>query len=186
VFLTGALEPSGDRSVYEQIEASGAPRLLLDAFGGRLEYHSPWHVDRQFSHLFRGDVEMSEVERVLADEGHADLRLVDNGITERRSQMLGVETVHTYHLIPRAAGKASAVVVHMRRRGLVAEECIAVGDSRGDLEVAAVVGRFFLVANALDKDPEILSLVPDRSRVSVTEEPMSHGFYEAVVRSLAD
>ena len=30
---------------------------------------------------------------------------------------------------------------------------IAIGDSRGDLEVADVVGRFFLVANALEQDP---------------------------------
>ena len=36
----------------------------------------------------------------------------------------------------------------MRARGYAREECIAVGDSREDLDVAEVVGRFFLVANA--------------------------------------
>ena len=36
----------------------------------------------------------------------------------------------------------------MRARGYAREECIAIGDSREDLEVAEVVGRFFLVANA--------------------------------------
>src|SRR5687767_15027120 len=57
VFLTGDLRPTEVRSVYEQVEATGAPRLLLETFRGRLEYHTPWHLDRQFSHLFRGDVE---------------------------------------------------------------------------------------------------------------------------------
>ena len=95
--------------------------------------------------------------------------------------------LHTYHLIPRAAGKANAVATHMRRRGFAPQECIAIGDSRGDLEVAEVVGRFYLVANAIERDPDIMSSFNgDRSRVAVTEEPMSSGFYEAVVRSLAE
>jgi HAD superfamily hydrolase (TIGR01484 family) len=187
VFITGDIEPASGRTVYEQIEASGVPALLLDAFAGRLEYHSPWHEDRQFSHLFRGEVDLKQVDELLERHGHQELRLVDNGITERRSPDLKVGTIHTYHLIPRAAGKANAVAVHMRRRGFAPEECIAIGDSRGDIEVAGVVGRFFLVANAVERDPDILSsFTGDRSRVTVTEEPMSSGFYEAVVRSLAE
>jgi phosphoglycolate phosphatase len=186
VFLTGDLRPLPDHSVYEQIEASAAPALLLDKFEGRLEYHSPWHTDRHFSHLFRGDVPLDEVEALLELHGLAHLRLVDNGITERRSPTLAADVIHTYHLIPRAAGKANAVAAHMRRRGLGRDECIAVGDSRGDLEVAEVVGRFFLVANALERDPEIRGAVSEPDRVTVTEERMSHGFYEAVVRSLAE
>src|ERR671936_2471431 len=54
VFLTGGFEPLPQRSVHQQIEESGAPALLLETFAGRLEYHTPWHEDRQFSHLFRG------------------------------------------------------------------------------------------------------------------------------------
>jgi phosphoglycolate phosphatase len=163
------------------------PALLIETFPGRLEYHTPWHVDRLFSHLFRGEVDISEVESLLTARGHDDLRLVDNGITERRSETLHVGTVHTYHLIPRAAGKANAVANHMRRRSLAPEQCIAIGDSRGDLEVAAVVGRFYLVANALQKDRDALAAAGTaRERVTVTEEPMSAGFYEAVVRSLSE
>jgi hydroxymethylpyrimidine pyrophosphatase-like HAD family hydrolase len=111
---------------------------------------------------------------------------VDNGITERRSEALSPEVLHTYHLIPRAAGKANAVAAHMRRRGLSEVETIAIGDSRGDLEVAAVVGRFYLVANALTNDPEIREAMPVGAEVAVTEEPMTAGFYEAIVRSLAE
>jgi HAD superfamily hydrolase (TIGR01484 family) len=186
VFLTGDLRPLPDRSVHDQVADSGAPALLLEAFKGRLEYHTPWHTDRQFTHLFRGEVDLGAVEALLREHGHERLRLVDNGISERRLPSLQVDTVHTYHLIPRAAGKANAVAAHMRRRGLDRSECIAIGDSRGDLEVAAAVGRFFLVANALARDPDIMMVVGSSGGVTVTEESMSGGFYEAVVRSLAE
>jgi hypothetical protein len=185
VFLTGDLDADADLTVYEQVEQSGVPALLLENFPGRLEYHSPWHVDRLFTHLFRGNVELADVDALFREHGHSNLRLVDNGITERRSPTLEVDPIRTYHLIPSAAGKANAVAVHMRRRGFAPEECIAIGDSRGDLEVAGVVGRFYLVANAVERDPGIASEV-NATRVTVTDEPMSHGFYEAVVRSLAE
>ena len=186
VFLTGDLQPRDGASVHLQIERSGAPRLLLETYPRRLEYHAPWHTDRHFSHLFRGNVDLAEAHALLAEHGHADLRLVDNGITGRRSDALDADVVHVYHLIPRAAGKANAVMAHMRRRGLRPEETIAIGDSRGDLEVAGVVGRFYLVANALTKDPEVRQAAPPGADVAVTEEPMTAGFYEAIVRSLAE
>jgi hydroxymethylpyrimidine pyrophosphatase-like HAD family hydrolase len=170
--------------VYEQVENTGAPRLLLEAYPGRIEYHSPWHTDRLFSHLFRGDVPADEV-RELFDQRGMDVRLVDNGITERRSPQLEVDVARTYHLIPSAAGKGRAVAAHMRRRGFAPQDVIAIGDSRGDLEVADEVGRFFLVSNAIDKDP-VLAEAGKRESVTVTEEPMTAGFYEAVVRSLAE
>jgi len=74
----------------------------------------------------------------------------------------------------------------MRRRGLEPAETIAIGDSRGDLEVAPLVGRFYLVANALAKDPDVRAAIPAGAQVTVTEEPMTAGFYESIVRSLAE
>jgi hydroxymethylpyrimidine pyrophosphatase-like HAD family hydrolase len=184
VFLTGSFDPAKE-TVHDQIERTGAPRLLLESFPGRLEYHAPWHTDRHFSHLFRGHIPLAEVEELFAGRG-LDLRLVDNGITRRRSPELNVDEVHVYHLIPSAAGKGRAVATHMRRRGLRPEETIAIGDSRGDLEVADVTGRFFLVANGLEHDPQIRDSFASRPNVTVTEEPMTAGFYEAIVRSLAE
>jgi HAD superfamily hydrolase (TIGR01484 family) len=186
VFLTGDLQPREDATVHQQIERSGAPQLLLESFPGRLEDHAPWHTDRLFSHLFRGHVDLAQAHAVLEQHGHENLRLVDNGVTGRRSETLVPDVVHVYHLIPRSAGKANAVAAHMRRRGLLPEQVIAIGDSRGDLEVAGVVGRFYLVANALTKDPDVREAIPPGADVAVTEEPMTGGFYEAIVRSLAE
>ena len=95
----------------------------------------------------------------------------------------GSEDTHAYHLIPAIASKTRAVELHMQARGYAREECIAVGDSREDLDTAAAVGRFFLVANA---DPEARAEAAGHANVEVTEGAMGEGFYEAVVRALAE
>ena len=61
-WLTGELMP-GELTIAEQIERSGAPALLLERYAGRLEYHEPWHTEREVSHLFRGLVDALEVDR---------------------------------------------------------------------------------------------------------------------------
>jgi phosphoglycolate phosphatase len=172
IFLTGDLQPRDGRTIHQQIAATGAPELLLERYEGRLEPHAPWNVDREVSHLFRGLVDAHEANRLLADEGHAGLRLVDNG-------RIGPDT-HTFHLIPAASSKLGAVSAHMRARGYAPEQCVAVGDSQEDLEVAEVVGRFFLVANAVVGE----AVLPGNAER--TEAPMSEGFYEAVIRALAE
>jgi phosphoglycolate phosphatase len=171
-FLTGELAPAEGQSVYDQIAASGAPELLLRHYDGRLEYHAPFQLGREVSHPFRGLVDAREASDLLVAEGHGSLRLVDNG-------EIGPGT-HTFHLIPAGVSKARAVATHMRARGYAREECVAVGDSREDLEVAETVGRLFLVANAAAGDT---SAFPNVER---TEAAMSEGFYEAVIRSLAE
>ena len=171
-FLTGDFQPRDGESVHDQIAATGAPVLLLSRYEGRLEYHAPFHVGREVSHVFRGSVDAQEANELLAAEGHSELRLVDNGEIE--------PATHTFHLIPAGVSKAAAVSAHMRARGYAPEECVAVGDSREDLDVARVVGRLFLVANAVAGDT---SAFPNVER---TEAPMSEGFYEAVIRSLAE
>jgi hypothetical protein len=180
-FLTGDLQPRDGLTIHAQIAESGAPDLLLERYAGRLEFHEPWHLDREVSHLFRGLVDPREAGELLAAEGYADLRLVDNGEISRSETSLDLSgQPHAYHLIPAAASKAGAVARHMRARGYAREECIGVGDSREDLEVAEVVGRLFLVSNAAAGDT---SAYPNVER---TEAPMSEGFYEAVIRALAE
>jgi hydroxymethylpyrimidine pyrophosphatase-like HAD family hydrolase len=185
--LTGALQPRDGKTVHALIEETGAPALLLERYEGRLEYHSPWHVDREVSHLMRGLVDTNEANALLAESGNDGLRLVDNGAISPKESLLELGgPPHAYHLIPAIASKAEAVARHMRARGYAPEECIGVGDSREDLDVAEAVGRFFLVANAVERDLGLREAIAARPNVEVTEGRNGEGFYEAVVRSLAE
>ena len=186
-YLTGERRPRPDATVHAQIAASGAPDLLLEAFPGRLEPHDPWHRERHFSHLFRGGLDLGEADAVLAAHGHDDLRLVDNGAIRRVSPTLAIDRpAHAFHLIPRAASKATAVRRHMQIRGYVPEECIAAGDSREDLGAAEAVGTFWLVANALAKDPSLAEQASAAPNVRVAEAANGAGVYEAVITTLAE
>jgi phosphoglycolate phosphatase len=190
-WLTDGLEPSSELgSIFDQIAASGAVSVLLERFAGELEPHTPWSARRDVSHLFRGSVSLDEVAAVLAAAGFGDrFRLLDNGvIPEARSLglMPGVDVVHAYHLVPAGASKGRAVARHMQNRGYAASECIACGDSREDLSAAGVVGTFWLVANALARDPGLEAEVAGRPEVRVCSEGYAAGVYEAVVTTLAE
>jgi phosphoglycolate phosphatase len=183
-WLTGDLRP-GELSIAEQIERSGAPALLLERYRGRLEYHEPWHVEREVSHLFRGLVDAVEVDRLLLEHGHANLRLVDNGVVNRRSEALaGLAHVRGYHLVPAGASKAAAVAFHRRVRGYARAETFAVGDSREDLACADEVDVFWLVANALERDPSIREAIVGHENVRVADAGHGPGVYEAVLSTL--
>jgi hydroxymethylpyrimidine pyrophosphatase-like HAD family hydrolase len=162
---------------------AGIPDLLFERFGGRLEWHHPWHEDRKLSHLFRGKVDVAEANAVLAENGHDDLRFLDNGAIGR--PMEGIDVTHAYHLVPGGASKAKAVAYHARARGFAPDDCIAVGDSIEDLDAADAVSRFFVVANGPERDPELREAIAGRDNVTVTEGWMGDGFYEAVVSTLA-
>lgn len=184
-WLTDDLVP-GEMNIHDQIEALGAPKLLLEHYAGRLEYHAPWHTNREVSHLLRGLVDTSEADELLRSNGMGAVRLIDNGAIHRRSETLEVERAHAYHLIPAGASKARAVQRHMQIRGYTREECVAVGDSREDMEAASVVGTFWLVANAMERDPTLSGDVAKRDNVRVAEESHGAGVYEAVVSTLAE
>jgi len=183
-WLTGELVP-GELTIAEQIERSGAPKLLLERYAGRLEYHEPWHVAREVSHLFRGLVDSAEVDTLLSERGHGNLRLVDNGVVNRRSPALAkLEHVRGYHLVPAGASKAAAVALHRRARGYAREETFAVGDSREDLACAEHVSVFWLVANAVRRDPSIREAMAAHENVRVAESGHGAGVYEAVLSTL--
>ncbi|MGH2953577.1 MAG: HAD family hydrolase [Solirubrobacterales bacterium] len=181
--LTGDWVPDGDGTPAERMLAAGIPDLLFERFVGRLEWHHPWHADRQLSHLFRGKVDVAEANALLAERGHDDLRFLDNGAIGRT--MEGIDVTHAYHLVPGGASKAKAVAYHARARGFPPEDCIAVGDSLEDLDAASAVGRFFVVANGPERDPELRAAIGGRDNVTVTEGQMGDGFYEAVISTLA-
>ena len=169
-WLTGELQPTDSESVHDQITASGAPALLLEHYAGRLEYHDPWHHDREVSHLFRGEIDAAEADALLAERGHSRLRLLDNGPVRRG---------HAFHLVPQSVSKPGAVAAHMRIRGLAPAGCIAIGDSPEDMTTAAAVGTFWLVANGVGAP------VPP-ANVRRAEGSHGEGVYEAVMTELAE
>ncbi len=182
--LVGDAETEPGKTLAETMVDRGIPDQLFEHFSGRLEWHSPWHRQRELSLLFKGKVDTGEANRLLADRGHTGLRLIDNGAIF--APMDGIEgPAHAYHLLPEAASKSNAVVFHMRARGYAPEECIAIGDSVEDLAVADVVGRFFVPANGPERDPALAEAIAGRPNVTVTEGKMGDGVYEAVVSTLA-
>jgi len=182
--LVGEVEADPGKTLAETMVDRGIPDELFQHFNGRLEWHSPWHRQRELSLLFRGKVDVGEANALLAERGHQGLKVIDNGAIF--APMEGVDgPAHAYHLMPEAASKARAVAFHQQVRGYVPEQCIAIGDSVEDLEVADVVGRFFVPANGPERDPALREAIGGRSNVTVTEGRMGEGVYEAVVSTLA-
>jgi phosphoglycolate phosphatase len=183
--LVGDWAPADDDELTpaRRMHDAGIPELLFERFPGRLEWHHPWHADRVLSLLFRGRVDVVEANSVLTENGHDDLRFLDNGAISRRVE--GIDVAHAYHLVPGGASKGAAVDFHRRARGYERDECIAVGDSIEDLEAAGAVGRFFVVANGPARDDGLREALSRFPNATVTEGAMGDGFYEAVITTLA-
>jgi hydroxymethylpyrimidine pyrophosphatase-like HAD family hydrolase len=182
--VVGDLEHSDENTIAQQLLDAGLPDMLFERFPGRLEWHTPWHTDRVYSHLFRGLIDVDEANALLVESGHDNLRLLDNGAIGR--PMEGLDVTHVYHLVPKEASKAGAAEIHMRARGYDAESCIGVGDSLEDLDLAHVLGHFFVPANGPERDQRLAEAISQLGNVTVTEGRMGDGFYEAVVSTLAE
>jgi hydroxymethylpyrimidine pyrophosphatase-like HAD family hydrolase len=72
----------------------------------------------------------------------------------------------------------------MRARRYAREEIFAVGDSREDLACAEHVGTFWLVGNAVERDPSIREVASGFDNVRIAEAGHGAGVYEAVVSTL--
>jgi hydroxymethylpyrimidine pyrophosphatase-like HAD family hydrolase len=174
-------EPDG----HARIAATGMPVLLVEHFAGQLEADPQ---EREASYLLRGLVDVDEAHALLAEHGHADLRLIDNGASRSHSPALAraVSSVRAYYLVPSAVSKAAAVAAHARARGFPPSACLAVGDSREDVEVAEAVGSLWLVANAIEHDPELRHDLARHPNARIAEAAYGPGVYEAVVTTLAE
>jgi hydroxymethylpyrimidine pyrophosphatase-like HAD family hydrolase len=164
----------------QALERSGALAVVLEAFAGRIEPHTPWHLGRRGTFLLRGQVEVAEADARLARAGLGWARLLDNGRLRGAYPHLGPGPTHAYHLLPAGVSKAGTAAAYLAGRGLDARRAAAIGDSPADLQLAGVVGAMFLVANgawAADGDPE--------TPVIVTPSPAGQGWAEAVIALLA-
>ena len=167
---TGELRRSDGQSVRDQIVARGAPELLAEHFGDRLVPSRRKQNRRCVTYVFRGRVDVAEADELLRRNGHEDLRLIDNG--------------RAFHLAPAGTSKAAAVLRHRTLRGYAPETCIAVGDSREDLGVAAHVGAFWLVANAVVADPSLAVAAEAYDNVRIARHTNGAGVREAVTAAL--
>ena len=183
-YLTGGLVPVDGRTIHDQIADTGAPALLLEHVRGPPRVPRPVAPGRDISHLFRGEVDAFEADALLAERGHGNLRLVDNGGDPAATD--GHRGTEPARVSP---GPARGVEGARRRapqqaRGYAPEDCIAIGDSREDLGAAEAVATFWLVANGLARDPTIAGALTPNARVCA--EGFGAGVYEAVITELAE
>jgi len=157
VYFTGdwpedALLPG--ETPFGAIERVGAYELLTRAFPGRIEHHTPYHLNREATFVLRGNIDADAARDDLASL-ELPVALVDNGIIHPPATTLrGVTEVHAYHLAPGGVSKTRAVARDIARRGLERAGAVSIGDSATDVWIAGEVGLAVLVANALD-DPRV-------------------------------
>jgi len=150
---------AGGRTPHEIIEESGALQLLEGAFPGRVEYHTPWHNDREATHLLRGCLNVAAAQQIL-DAIEPPIGLLDNGIVRNTGTLKCAEgcVAHAYHLVPRGVSKAQAIALDLEMRGLTKADAAAIGDSATDIEMADSVAVMALVSNAFDSSGVISTL----------------------------
>ncbi len=161
------------QTVHEAIAATGVVDMLVRWADGGLEPYEPWASGRFGSHLLIGTVG-DDAADLVTTLSRGTLRLVDNGIATADGR-------RTFHLLPANAGKGPAVARDIARRGADPADCLAVGDSRADLELLDAVGLVAIVRNGVDDDP---TLAADAQWV--TSGAYGEGVLEAVERWLAD
>lgn len=162
-----------------------AAEKLMGTHPRRLEEHGPWNTFRVASFMLRGLVDEAFVGAWLADNGYAWVDFIDNGVIPRPFPGLDVHTVRIYHLVPKGVSKAAGIAADQAYRGLSPAECAMVGDAHSDLACAAVVGRAFITANALAKDPTLGAAVATFPNAEVTARGYGLGFADVVARLLS-
>jgi hydroxymethylpyrimidine pyrophosphatase-like HAD family hydrolase len=176
--LTGETPAEFSGPLVAQLESIGLVDALLGAFDGRLEHHAPWHLGHETDVMLHGLVDVEKANRWLADREFGWLVLADNGRLND-TVMDGLdERPHIYHLMARGISKGLAISADLGRRGMTASDAVAVGDSLSDLEMAAHVDRFFLVANGAEV-PSIRDAAEMLPNVTICQGPLGAGWAEA-------
>ena len=162
---------------YDAITRVGSLDMLAREFPGLIEEHAPWHLNREATHVLRGNVPLADAQAAL-DTLALPVRIVDNGIIHPpRHTLRGVDEVHAYHLIPDGVHKSDAIGRDLARRGLERADALAIGDSATDVEMADAVALGVLVANALD-DARVVEAARMRGNVAVTRCERGEGWAE--------
>ncbi len=161
-----------------QLESVGLIDALLSRYEGRLMNHAPWHLDHETDVMMLGQVDVDEVDKWLVAQGYPWLTCVDNGQFGGQSRTELTGPPHIYHLMARGISKGRGVASDLERRGLAAENAVAVGDSLSDLEMAGYVEQLFLVANGADV-PSIRKVADSLSNVTICNGSVGEGWAQA-------
>jgi phosphoglycolate phosphatase len=180
IYYTGTWGPDalrGGETPFEAIARVGALDALVRAFPGRIEEHAPWHLNREATHVLRGNIPLAVAQSVL-DTVELPVRIVDNGIVRPpRHTLRDIDEVHAYHLIPDGVHKSDAIARDLVRRGLARADALAVGDSATDVEMADAVALGVIVANGLD-DARVVEAAATRDNVAVTHRERGEGWVD--------
>ena len=178
VLNTGSFGPDCP-DILAGIVETGVLEWLEAEYRGRLEPHLPWAASRDCTPIFRGLVDLQELNRRM-EQVAPGLILMDNGVIPWLSPTLQVPHTRAYHLMPLGVTKEKAVARDMERRGFERHNTIAIGDAEADLAFASVVGVFFLVRNGLHASPRIVEELPKYPNVFVTEHFLNEGWAEVI------
>lgn len=144
----GTLE--AEQTPFDLIRRSGALEILTDAFPGLIEPHTPWHENREATHLLRGCLDAHEAQALL-DRLDPPIGILDNGLVRNGGTLqCNGNLPHAYHLVPRGVSKAQAIELDLAARGFTREHAAAIGDSVTDIEMADAVAVMALVDNAFE------------------------------------
>jgi hydroxymethylpyrimidine pyrophosphatase-like HAD family hydrolase len=162
---------------HDAIARVGALDLLQKAFPGRIEPHTPWHLDREVTHMLRGNVPAAEAQALL-DTLPLPVTFVDNGIIHPpKHTLVGVTEIHAIHLVPTGTSKERAVALDLAERGLLAADALAIGDSAADVAMASEVGLLAVVSNGL-ADAVLLRRAAAYNNIVVTRAGHGSGWAE--------
>lgn len=135
---------------HQLIDRSGAYELLRNAFPDLIEYHTPWHENRESTHLMRGCLNVREAQALLNQLDPA-IGILDNGQVRNAGDLVcNGQLPHAYHLVPCGVSKAQAIELDLAARGLTRDQAAAIGDSATDIEMADAVAVMALVDNAFE------------------------------------
>jgi hypothetical protein len=175
-------ERFADRTPMDVMAELGLVDRLIAEHPGRLEWHAPWHATHETDALLRGRVDALAVDAWLAERDLGWLTMKDNGAIPATSRMtLDDDPLppHVFHLMPRGISKGAAIAWDLERRGLSADDAVAIGDSVSDLDMAPAVGRLWITANGAAVDG-MLARIDAVPNVSITDGAMGEGWAQAV------
>ncbi len=149
---------------YDAIVGSGADKLLLETYKGKVERNYPRCLNRDVTHAMRGKVDVDEVNRFFKDNGYA-LEFEDNGMLFSpmpNTTLDDTTEIHGYHIVPANTSKAISVRKDMEQRGLSKEETASIGDGHADIKMGNSTGMFVMMRNGLrnERNRQELTKIP--------------------------